>query len=48
MSEKHFQITVVDRIGIFRHAGIDELFQFPFQTKAVHIHLQVIRNLSGF
>ena len=46
MPEEHLQIAVIDRVGIFRHAGIDELLQFPLQGKPVNVLLQTVWNLS--
>ena len=47
VSEKHFQIAVIDGIGVLRDSGIDELFQFPFEAKAVEVLLHIVRDLPG-
>ena len=43
--EKDLQIAVINRIGIFCHAGIDKPFQRFFQAHSVDIHLHIVGDL---
>ena len=44
-ANEHFQVSIINGIGIFRHAGIDELAEFIFQAEPVDIHLHIVGNL---
>ena len=46
--KKDFKIAVINGVSVFRAAGIDKGFQFPFQTEPVEIHLHVVGNLPFF
>ena len=46
MAEEDLQIAVINRIGIFCHAGIDKRLQRFFHTEAVDVHLHVVWNLA--
>ena len=47
LAHEHFQVGIIDGIGVFRDAGIDELGQLVFQAEAVDIHLHIIGDLVG-
>ena len=46
MPEEHFQIAVINGVGVLRRAGIDEFFEFAFQTQAIYVHLHIVWNLT--
>ena len=46
MPEEHFQIAVINGVGVLRRAGIDKFFEFAFQTQAIYVHLHIVWNLT--
>ena len=46
LAEKDLQKSIIDRVGVFGDAGIDEGLQRLLQAKAVDIPLHIVRDLA--
>ena len=46
MPEEHFQIAIINGIGILRCTGTDELLKLALQAQTVDVHLHVVWNLA--